>query len=931
MESVLIHDPHALPASEVVQQLASDIDQGLTPEEAARRLAHYGPNAFAPKRRRGPFLRFLLQFHHPLIYILLATAVITGVLQEWVDSGVILGVVVVNALIGFVQESRAEQAIESLKKMLAPSAMVLRAATRTVVPAVELVPGDVVFLQAGDKVPADLRLCQVKNLRIDEAPLTGESVPVQKGTAPLAKETPVADRLNVAFSGALVTFGQGTGVVVATGEATEIGKIAGALEEVHEIETPLTKRLVSFSKGLTVAILLVAGLLFFLGVLQGKPLMEMFMAAVALAVSAIPEGLPAIMTITLAIGVKRMAARHAIIRKLPAVETLGSTTVICSDKTGTLTRNEMTVTAIEAVEGRFRVSGVGYTPVGAVVRDNGQALTPADGSSVMELLRAGLLCNEAALKKEADEWKMEGDPTEGALIVLAEKAGLNPEHEKRLQPRTDVIPFDSEQQFMATLHHNRHEKGIIYLKGAPERVLPLCRAEWGVEVPLQRSAWETKARTLASEGLRVLALCAKPVPAEHKELELKDVDAAFSLLGLVGMIDPPREEAIAAVEKCRTAGIRVKMITGDHVETARAVARQLGIGDGKTISGVDIDRMPDEAAFSAVASSADVFARVTPAHKLRLVQALQQHGEVVAMTGDGVNDAPALKQADIGIAMGITGTEVSKEAADMVLADDNFASIERAVEEGRTVFNNLKKALLFILPTNGGECLTLIAAIAAGALLPVLPLHILWINLVTTVALAITLAFEPVEAGTMSKPPRRPDAPLIDRVLVWKIVFVSALMAAGAFGLFFYELSLGTGLDVSRTVAVNAIVFFEVFYLFNTRSLTDSILNRQGLCGNPLVLLGIATVVVLQAAFTYWPVMHMFFHTAPLDGVMWVRILAVSVGLLLLVETEKAILRKVTSGMRRNEQLSQGTLVTKIPQLSGKGTKKELERKEGRA
>lgn len=451
--------------------------------------------------------------------------------------------------------------------------------------------------------------------------------------------------------------------------------------------------------------------------------------------------------------------------------------------------------------------------------------------------------------------------------MLAEKAGLNPEQEKRFQPRTDVISFDSEQQFMATLHHNLHGKGVIYLKGAPERVLPLCRAEWGVDAPLHHGAWETKARTLASEGLRVLALCAKPVPAEHRELELKDVDATFFLLGLVGMIDPPREEAIAAVEKCRTAGSRVKMITGDHVETARAVARQLGIGDEQAITGVQIDRMP-ESAFSAVAASVDVFARVTPAHKLRLVQALQQHGEVLAMTGDGVNDAPALKQADIGIAMGITGTEVSKEAADMVLADDNFASIERAVEEDRTVFNNLKKALLFILPTNGGECLTLIAAIAAGVLLPVLPLHILWINLVTTVALAVTLAFDPVEADTMSKPPRQPDAPLIDQVLVWRIIFVSALMAAGTFGLFFYELSLGTELDVARTVAVNAIVFFEVFYLFNTRSLTDSILNRQGLFGNAIVLFGVVAVVIFQVLFTYWPVMHLVFHTAPLESGM---------------------------------------------------------------
>jgi len=896
IENALNLDAHAAPAGEVLRLLAADAEQGLTPNDAERRLARYGPNAFRPKPRRGPLLRFVLQFHHPLIYILLATAGVTAVLQEWVDSGVILGVVVVNALIGFIQESRAERAIESLKKMLAPSALVLRGATRQVVPAEELVPGDVVFLQAGDKTPADLRLIQVKNLQIDEAPLTGESVPVQKGTAALARETQVADRLNIAFSGTLVTFGQGTGVVVATGAATEIGKIAGAIEAVQEVETPLIRRLAAFSKSLTIAILLVAGALFLIGALKGHPVMEMFMAAVALAVSAIPEGLPAIMTITLAIGVKRMAARHAIIRKLPAVETLGSTTVICSDKTGTLTRNEMTVTVVETAEERFRVTGVGYAPVGAVQHEGGRAATVSEHPSLMELLRAGLLCNEAILRQEAHEWKIDGDPTEGALIVLAQKAGLQPEHETLLLPRTDVIPFDSEQQFMATLHHEAGGNGRIYLKGAPERVFPLCRSEWGVEAPLDVEPWKAKVGALASEGLRVLALCVKPASATQRELEFKDVATGVSLLGLVGLIDPPREEAIVAVEKCRTAGIRVKMITGDHVETARAIARQLGIGDGRGISGADLDRA-DEACLLQIASSVDVFARVTPAHKLRLVQALQQRGEVVAMTGDGVNDAPALKQADIGIAMGVTGTEVAKEAASMVLADDNFASIERAVEEGRTVFTNLKKALIFILPTNGGECLTLIAAIAAGVLLPVLPLHILWINLVTTVALAVTLAFEPVEADTMSKPPRRPDAPLIDRILIWRIVFVSSLMAAGTFGLFFYELGAGVSLEASRTVAVNAIVFFEAVYLLNTRSLSESILNRAGLFGNLVVWSGIGAVVLLQAVFTYSPMMHLFFHTAPLDGVMWARILAVSVLLLLAVEAEKAITRKAT---RRN-------------------------------
>ena len=888
-----MNDSHRLGPAEIVGVLRTDVERGLEEEEAGRRLAVLGPNVLPPGRKRSQLVRLLLQFHHPLIYILLGTAAVTAALQEWVDSGVILGVVVVNAIIGFIQEAKAERALESLKDMLAPVAVVLRDGRKASRPASELVPGDIVYLEPGDRVPADLRLVKVKNLHVDEAPLTGESFPVPKVTEPLPADTPVADRRNLAFSATLVNSGQGTGVVAATGAATEIGKIAGALESAEEVETPLIRRLAVFSKWLTVVILAVSALLFALGALKGNPPMEMFMAAVALVVSAIPEGLPAIMTITLAIGVKRMAARNAIIRRLPAVETLGSTTVICSDKTGTLTRNEMTVTAIEAIEGRVDVTGVGYAPTGSPVRPDGSTPRAMELPSLSELLAGGVLCSDATIRHEDGKWRITGDPTEAALVVLAEKAGVAAEGLRRRSPRVDVVPFDSESQLMATLNEAPGGEKMVYLKGAPEVVFPRCASEWGTRAALSTNTWESKAKALASEGLRVLALCAKPAPAAQHELHPDDLGGGFALLGLVGMMDPPREEAIEAVRKCRSAGIRVKMITGDHVETARAVARRLGIGGGEAVVGRDIDAQTDEA-FERTVQEVDVFARVTPAHKLRLVRALQRHREVVAMTGDGVNDAPALKQADIGVAMGITGTEVSRQASDMVLADDNFASIARAVEEGRTVFDNLRKSLIFILPTNGGACLTLIAAIAAGVLLPVLPLHILWVNLVTTVALAVTLAFEPAEPAIMQRPPRRPDAPLVDGVLLWRIAFVSALMAAGTFGLFFHELRSGTSLDVARTVAVNAIVSFEVFYLFNTRFLQESVLNRAGLLGNRVALVGVLAVVALQAAFTYWPLMHKLLRSAPLEPMMWARIVAASVVLLLLVEAEKLVSRRLT-------------------------------------
>jgi magnesium-transporting ATPase (P-type) len=882
---------HLLTARETLEAVSATLD-GLSTDEARSRLASCGPNRLGERGGTSAWMRLGMQFHNPLIYVLLATAAATGLLRHWVDAGVILGVVIVNAIIGFIQEAKAERAIESLEEMLAPTAVVLRDGRRTSLPAEELVPGDAVLLEAGGKVPADLRLVRVKNLQVDEAPLTGESVPVAKSVEELEGDVPLGDRRNLAFAGTLATSGTASGVVVATGDATSIGRIAGMLQEVEGVDTPLIRRLASFSRVVTVVIVLFCALVFLLGILTGKEVSEMLMASVALAVSAIPEGLPAILTIALAIGVKRMAARNAIVRKLPAVEALGSATVICSDKTGTLSRNEMTVTRVVSPVGAYTVTGTGYEPAGEVLDEGRSAATLEGSPGLGELARAGVLCNDAELVHREGQWRIEGDPTEGALLVLAAKLGWDLAELARSWPRTDAIPFESEQQYMATLHHDHTGSALVHLKGAPEVVFPRCSAEWGTGAPLDVARWQARAHDMVDEVLRVLAVAEKCRDPRETVLRFEDTERGFSLLGLVGMTDPPRPDAVEAVEKCHAAGIRVIMVTGDHVATARAIGRQVGLRaiDG-AMSGSELERL-DQAGLDRAVGEFDVFARVAPAQKLEIVRSLQRDGQIVAMTGDGVNDAPALKQADIGVAMGITGTDVAKEASEMVLLDDCFTSIELAVEEGRAVFDNLRKTILFILPTNGGECLTLVAALLFGVLLPILPLHVLWINLVTTVALAITLAFDPVEEDVMLRPPRDPGSRLIDRALAWRIGYVSVLIALGTFGLFFLELSLGSSLQTARGVAVNTIVFLEVAYVFNSRHLSDSVLDRRGFFGNPFVWWGVGAVVAFQVVFTYWPVMNSLFDVGPLDAWMWLRVLGASVLLLLSVEAEKAFGRR---------------------------------------
>lgn len=899
---------HSLGAKEAMETLDSG-PKGLTAPEAARRLREFGPNRLTPQRKRGALARFLSQFHNVLIYVLLIAVVITALLEHWVDSGVILGVVFVNALIGFIQEGKAERALDAIKKMLSLNALVIRDNVKNTVPAEDLVPGDMVFLQSGDKVPADMRLVSVKNLRIDEAALTGESVPVEKTAEPAAESATIGDRTSLAFSGTLVTYGQASGVVVGTGDSTEIGRISSLLAEVEPLTTRLLLHMAQFGKWLSAAIIAIAAGTFFFGILvRDYSAGEMFLAGIGLAVAAIPEGLPAIITITLAIGVQRMARRSAIIRRLPAVETLGSVTVICSDKTGTLTRNEMTVQSVITAGRSYAVSGVGYDPHGGFLLD-GKDIVPDEHPGLMAIAKAGLLCNDASLGKDDEGWRVNGDPTEGALITVALKAGHDHALLNETLPREDAIPFESEHRFMATLNHDHEGHAFVFLKGAPERVLKMCgaqRAPGGDEEPLDASYWQGKVTETASQGQRLIAVAYRPVSIEMHELSFSDVEGGLTLLGMFGIIDPPRAEAVSAVALCKSAGIRVKMITGDHALTARAIGSAIGIGENRqAITGEEVESM-DADRLRVAAGECDVFARVSPEHKLKLVEALQENGEIVAMTGDGVNDAPALKRADVGVSMGIKGTEVAKESSEMVLADDNFASISNAVEEGRTVYDNIIKSITFILPTNGGEAGIILAAIFSGMMLPITPVQILWVNMITAVTLALSLAFEPPEADIMRRPPRDPKEPILSAFLIWRILFVSGIILIGTFGLFVWEKTNGTPIEEARTVAVNTLVMFEVFYLLNTRYLRKSVVSLDGIFGNRYALAAIALVIVFQLLFTYVPLLQTLFGTADIDAADWLRIVAVAFTVFVFVEAEKFLIDRGNQKMMEKGQGKKG-------------------------
>jgi magnesium-transporting ATPase (P-type) len=887
----------AVPVDDIYSALATG-PGGLGASEAAGRLATYGPNRLPEARPQSAWARFLGQFANVLIYVLLGSAVVAALLGEITDAAVILAVVIANAVIGFVQEGRAERALDAIRDMITPNASVIRDGRRLTVAVETLVPGDLVLLEAGDRVAADIRLVKARNLRIEEAALTGESVPVDKGVQPVAAKAALGDRASMAYSGTLVVAGQAAGVVVATGKATELGNISRLLGSVETMTTPLVRQMDRFARQLTTAILAVAVVgLGFAMVVRSYSLTDAFMAMVGLVVAAIPEGLPAVMTITLAIGVQRMARRNAIVRRLPAVETLGSVSVICSDKTGTLTRNEMTVRSVGTGDGVVKVTGVGYEPTGAFRREDGEARGIAE-ELVGLIARAALLCNDARLRASDAGWLVEGDPMEGALVSLAIKAGNDEEATRRAYPRVDEIPFDSRHRFMATLHREPEGTSVVYVKGAPERILRLCGEQLGRDglEPIDRDRWHDEVHRLASDGQRILALGMKPMPGGADSLAFDDLEDSVVFLGIVGMIDPPRDDAIAAVAECRAAGIRVKMITGDHASTASAIGRQLGLLDhDRVTTGDRLDGL-DGAALRDIAERTSVFARTSPEHKLSIVEALQAGNAVVAMTGDGVNDAPALKRADVGIAMGRKGTEAAKEAAEMVLLDDNFASIVAAVREGRTVYDNLKKVIGWTLPTSGGEALVILAAILAGLALPVTPVQILWINMITVVALGLTLAFEPTEAGTMARPPRSPDEPLLSGFLVWRVIFVSVLFVVGAFGMFFWALERGLVVEAARTIVVNTIVVMEIFYLFSIRYLHMTSLTLRGVVGTPAVLIGVAGVFIGQLAFTYLPFMQALFATRAVSLADGLAIVGVGVLLLLILEVEKLARRGLRLG-----------------------------------
>lgn len=876
------HRFHSLQVEKCVRSVGSDLVQGLTAEAIARRYETDGWNELPVKPGKPAWLRFLLQFHQPLLYILLMAGAVKAFLGSWTNAAVIWGVTLLNAIIGYVQEAKAEDAIASLAKAVTTEATVLREGQTLQIPSRNLVVGDIVLLTSGDKIPADLRLFKTRNLQVDESALTGESLPVDKSVAPLPLDTPLAERNNMAYAGSFVTFGQGRGLVVATAEATEVGQISQSMEQRVSLSTPLTRKFAKFSRILLYGILTLAALTFAIGLGQGESWEYMFEAAVALAVSAIPEGLPAVVTITLAIGVNRMAQRHAIIRKLPAVEALGSATVICSDKTGTLTENQMTVQAIYAGGEDYQVSGSGYSPKGEIMRLDRQhnrtsAFTDGLPSALGACLSAGVLCNDAQLKHTGEQWSVVGDPTEGALLAAGTKADLTQTGLIATQPRLDSIPFESQYQYMATLHDATVR--TIYVKGSVEAILSRCTQMIdanGELVAVDAAAITQAVEAMTAEALRVLAFAYKTVPPHQHTLEHTDIETGLVFLGLQGMIDPPRPEAIAAVRACRNAGIRIKMITGDHVSTAQVIAQRMGIPQTEqvvTFAGQALAAM-DEQQLTEAVESGDVFARVAPAQKLRLVEALQAKGEIVAMTGDGVNDAPALKQADIGIAMGQGGTEVAREAADMLLTNDNFASIEAAVEEGRTVYQNLRKAIAFLLPVNGGESMTILISALLARDLPILALQVLWLNMINSLTMTVPLAFEPKSDNIMHQSPRPPKEPLITRQLLNRILLVSMFNWVLIFGLFEWAKGTTGDLAVARTMAIQALVAARIVYLLSISQLGKTVLGSlrrrsRSIMNAPFLLMGIGGAIGLQILFSQWSVMNGLFETAPLTWNQW--------------------------------------------------------------
>jgi Ca2+-transporting ATPase len=865
-------------------------EEGLSYKEVKARLVRYGPNKLAEEEKINKLKILFHQFTSPLIYILLIAAIVTFVLHEYIDTGVIMAVVVLNAIIGYIQEFKAEESVRALKEMVVPGARVIRNGLEKEINSLELVPGDIVLLASGSKVPADLRLFSTIELKVEEAMLTGESIPAEKTIAAIKEDhlTP-GDQRNMAFMATVVVSGRAHGIVVETGQRTVLGQIAKEVREVSAFKTPLQDRLERFAKFVGFVVIGVSALVFGTGVMLGAKASDMFMTAVAMAVSAIPEGLPIAVTVTMAIGVTRMARRNAIIRKLHAVETLGSTTVIGSDKTGTLTRNEMTVRVIFDGDKTYEVTGIGYEPEGMIFHE--QALVNAgEMLNLQRVLRIGLLCNESTVYEKNNLYRVDGDPTEGALIVSAYKAGLKCEDERNHYRQIAMLPFESDLGYMATLHKDRDTK-VIFVKGAPERLLDMCAKGTSGE-GLDTDGILQVADTFARAGLRVLAMAYKEAPTDMEDLTHHDIETDLIFAGFQGMLDPPRPEAIDAIKGCKDSGIRIVMITGDHGTTASAIARMLGITDeeSRVLTGREIEAMTDGALFNLV-EDVSVFARVAPHHKLRIVQQLTKHGEVVAVTGDGVNDAPALKAAHIGIAMGKGGTDVAKEASDMVLADDNFASIFAAVEEGRVVYGNIRKVTLFLVSCGFGELIAILATILMGIPLPYIPAQILWLNLVTNGLQDIALAFEPAEEGTLQTPPKKAKEGILSGLMIQRTVLMGLVLAAGTLLVFITDLHAGVPLERARTAALTTMVFFQFYQALNCRSETKSIFSMR-LMSNPFLLYAMIAAFFAQMAVLYVPAFQWIFRTVPLSMTEWLEVGLVTVTIVIAVEFDKWIRRR---------------------------------------
>lgn len=876
---------HTYSEEEIINYWDTDEKDGLSREEASERLKKYGPNELPEAEIESPFIKFIRHFHDILIYILLVAAVVTGVLGHYIDTIVILLVAVINAVIGYMQENKAEKALQGIRNMLSLEAVAVRDGERQNVAASELVPGDIVLLSAGDKVPADLRLVESSNLASEEAALTGESTSSEKNTSALPEDTVLGDQENMVFSGTAVTSGSAKGIVTAVGEQTEIGKINRSISEVEELKTPLMKQTDRFGKTVAAVILGSSFFIFLFGYfIRDYAVGELLMSIIGLAVAAIPEGLPAIISIILALGVQNMARRKAIVRNLPSVETLGAVTVICSDKTGTLTKNEMTVTSILTKEHRYSVTGTGYEPSGDI-RLGDKVADAEKQTDLYDFLTAMTTCNDASLAQQPDgSWVMNGEPTEGCLLTAAEKAGTKIPHYESVQK----IPFDSEYKYMAVLA-DTPEGRRIFVKGAPDRLFDMARAS---DSDFDEQAWEQLMKERTSQGERVLAAGMIEADASKDTLDHEDLTQGFTLLGLTGIVDPPREEAISAVRECASAGIRVKMITGDHKDTAAAIGSQLGIGDGvKGLEGREIDEMSDEELDKAILEY-DIFARTSPDNKLRIVKALQDNDQIAAMTGDGVNDAPALKRADIGVAMGIKGTEVAKESAQMILVDDNFETIVGAVEEGRRVYANLKKTILYILPTNGGQALLITIAILLGTAMPLSPLQILWVNMVIAVTVSLALAFEPLEEGAMKENPRPAQTPLLTPYYIFRVVFVSILIAGTSFAVYLYMLQSGVQEEMLQSIVLQTIVILQMFHLFNCRNEKGFAFNKNFL-KNKVAFIVSAVLIILQMFILYVPFMNTAFDTVPIGLEFWLIPAIMGIFLFLIIEIEKTITRKI--------------------------------------